>query len=80
MGLAVYIFTKLRDHTTFNLNYLSSVIVVMDGTVINHDYTPFHGKWIQIGVDEDQWVNSIIYNMKNKTYKMFAKKINKTLM
>ena len=82
MGLVAYIFTKLRDHTTFDLNYLSNVIVVMDGTVIHHDYTLFHGKWIQMGglVGEDQWVNNIIYNMKNKTYKMIAKKTNKTLM
>jgi hypothetical protein len=38
-----------KTHTTFNLNYLSDVIVVMDGTVIHHNYAPFHGKWIQVG-------------------------------
>ena len=47
---------------------MSNVIVMMDGTIIHYNHTPFHRKWIQMGglVGEDQWVNNGIYNMKNK--------------
>ena len=67
-GVSGIYIAKLQDHTTFNLNYLSNVLIRMDRTIIHHNYTPLHGKWIQMGglMGENQWVNNRVYNFKNK--------------